>query len=39
MSTAPAPRRLSRSERGRVDQAGRVVSASLVTLDSPFQFN
>jgi hypothetical protein len=39
MSTAPAPRRTSRSKRGRADQAGRVVSASLVTVDSPFQFN
>jgi hypothetical protein len=39
MSTAPASGRISRSERRRADHAGRVVSASLVTVDSPFQFN
>jgi len=39
MSTAPAPRRLSRHARGRADQAWRMVSAALITIDSPFQFN
>ena len=36
MSTASA---FARNERGRADQARRVVSAPLVAVNSPFQFN